>query len=170
MDRVFFSRIGLGHTFGHNRFYDIQTDKRNGKEKMSENPNISFKAFLPVVIIFIIITIAAIVLKDRFAVWNVDQSLILYGNLLLFAVTLCSWFFHRNAIRAGNTQAFLRNVYSAMMLKLFVCIIAFFIYVSYAGNEVNKPALFSVMFFYLLYTFVELGILIKHSKKRNSNG
>ena len=137
---------------------------------MIENKQVSFKAFLPVIVIFILITAAAIIFKSTLVYRNVDQPLLLYGNILLFGVTLCSWFFHQNAINAGNTQAFLRNVYSAMLLKLFVCIIAFFIYVSYAGSNVNKPALFCVMFFYLMYTFIELSILIKHSKKRTDNG
>ncbi|MBC8033227.1 MAG: hypothetical protein H7Y03_03720 [Chitinophagaceae bacterium] len=137
---------------------------------MNDNATISFKAFLPVLLVFIFVSSFAVVLNRQLASWQVDQPLLLYGNLLLFGVTLSSWFFHRSAITAGNTQAFLRNVYSAMLLKLFVCIIAFFIYVSLHGSNVNKPALFAVMFLYLLYTFTELVILIKYSKKRNSNG
>ncbi len=138
---------------------------------MSENNNVPFKAFIPVIAVFVIVNAFAIVFSGRLASWNVDQSMVIYGNLLLFVVTLCSWFFHRSAINAGNIQVFLRNVYTAMLLKLFVCVITFFFYVYYVGSSfVNKPALFIVMFLYLAYTFIELGILIQYSKKRNSNG
>lgn len=135
---------------------------------MSQTNKISFKAFNPVMLVFILVSCVAILMKDKLISWKVDQEVLIYGNLLLFAVTLTSWIFHQKAINAGNTAAFLRNVYSAMLLKLFVCIIAFFIYASYAGSGLNKPALFSVMFLYLIYTFLEIGILMKYSKRNNN--
>lgn len=130
--------------------------------------NIPIKSFLLPVLVFIVITGSVILLKDRLEDWQVDRNLLLYGNLLLFCVTLFSWLFHRKALQAGNTQAFLRNVYSAMLMKLFVCIVAFFIYAFYKGADINKPALFSVMFLYLLYTFLELSVLLKYSKQKNN--
>lgn len=136
---------------------------------MSHTNKISFKTFAPVIIIFILVTCFVMLFRDKLVAWKVSQSVLLGGNTLLFGVTLCSWIFHSKALNAGNTQAFLRNVYSAMMIKLLVCIVAFFIYISYAGKQVNKPALFSVMFLYLIYTFLELSILMKYSKRNNNN-
>jgi len=135
---------------------------------MSQQNIIPVRSFLPAVIVFLLAGILTFSLQEQWQRWQVDASLLLYGNLLLFAVTFCSWVFHRKALQAGNTQAFLRNVYSAMLLKLFICIIAFFLYASLIKEEVNKPALFGVMFLYLVYTFVELSVLLKYAKRNNN--
>jgi hypothetical protein len=95
----------------------------------------------------------------------VDILLLISGNLILFIVTSVSFVLYRKALFATNTHAFIRNVYSGMLLKLFVCMIAAFIYIYASGGQVNKAGLFSVMFLYLVYTFVEVAILLKQSKQ-----
>jgi hypothetical protein len=56
-----------------------------------------------------------------------------------------------------------------MMVKLFACIIAAFIYIATAKDGVNKAALFTLMGLYLVYTFIEVGILTKLLRQK-SNG
>ncbi|HJU45383.1 MAG TPA: hypothetical protein VJ647_01305 [Chitinophagaceae bacterium] len=131
---------------------------------MSQSAKLSFTSFLPIVILFIAAFLFTWLGSDRLAAWNINADVINGGNLLLFLVTLFTWFFHKKALSAGNTQAFLRNVYGGMMLRMFVCIIAFFIYVSLVAG-INKPAIFAVMFLYLVYTFTEIAVLLKYSKR-----
>ena len=69
--------------------------------------------------------------------------LVLSGNLLLFLVTVFSFILYRKALLAANTQAFLRNVYSGMLLKLFICMVAAFIYISAAGRSVKTGQQYS---------------------------
>ena len=164
----FFSCISLGHTFAGDNLYYLQTDKGDAKEKMSQQTIVPVKSFLPAIVIFLLVSIPTVSLQAQWQAWQLDASLLLCGNILLFVVTFCSWIFHRKALQAGNTAAFLRNVYSAMLLKLFVCMTAFFIYASLTTEPVNKPALFSLMFLYLVYTFTELSVLLKYAK-RNRN-
>ncbi len=66
---------------------------------------------------------------------------------------------------SAGTPAFLRSVYSAMMLKMFVCIIVFFIYAWLAGN-INQPALFASMGLYVIYTAFEVGALMSILRKK----
>ncbi len=136
---------------------------------MSQTEKVSFKAFLPMVVIFAVVSLLAIFFKEQLLTRNFDLSLLHSGNVLLFTVTAISWIFHSKAINAGNTQAFLRNAYSALMLKLFACAISFFVYAIAMDGKVNKPALFSLMLLYLVYTFVELNILMRHSKRNSNN-
>jgi len=132
---------------------------------MNPNRQTFFRAFIPILLIFIFVSASAIVFRSFFESRHVDTSVLLVGNIILFAVTAVSFIFYRRAVLSANTQVFLRFVYSGMMLKLFVCVIAAFIYISIAGSDVNRPALFILMFFYLLYTFSEVALLFRQSRQ-----
>lgn len=121
------------------------------------------RTFLPILIIFIAVLLFTFLFKDRLTAWKVDATMIHGGNLLLFIVTLFTWLFRKKAMDAGNSKAFLRNVYGGMSLKMFACLIAFFLYVSFASH-VNKPAVFTVVFLYFVYTFTEIVVFLKYSK------
>ena len=123
------------------------------------------KLFLPVLLIFILVSCLSIAFRNSFTRLQIDTDVVIIGNLILFLVTLISFFLYRKALLASNTHAFLRNVYSGMMLKLFVCMTAAFIYIYAMDGKVNKPGLFAVMILYLVYTFVEIAILMKQSKQ-----
>lgn len=123
-----------------------------------------FRIFFPPLLIFIVVLLISLLCRDQLAGWNIDAGVVSGGNLLLFLVTLASGLFHKKALDVGNTAAFLRNMYGGMMLRMFVCIIAFFIYVSVA-DTISKPAVFAVMFLYLVYTFTEIAVLLKYSKR-----
>jgi hypothetical protein len=123
------------------------------------------KAFLPIFLIFVCISAFSVVFSGRLNTWNINNDLLIWGNLVLFLVTTFSFILYRKALLAANTQAFLRNVYSGMLLKLFVCMVAAFIYISAAGRAVNTNGLFILMFLYLLYTFLEVTIILKLSRQ-----
>jgi hypothetical protein len=134
---------------------------------MSQQTIIPVRSFLPAILIFLLVIALTVTLNAQWQQWEVDTSLLLYGNLLLFVVTFFSWVFHRKALQAGNTAAFLRNVYSAMLFKLFICLTVFFVFASLTKDPINKPALFSLMFLYLVYTFTELSVLLKYAKRKS---
>jgi len=131
-----------------------------------------FRAIMPLLCIFILVSFISVVFPEFLQRRNIDRTVLISGNVLLLIVGAASFIFYRKAILAGNTQAFLRNMYSGMLLKFFVCIAAAFIYIFNASPDVNKPGLFSVMFLYLIYTFAEMATLMKQSKqiKLNKNG
>jgi hypothetical protein len=136
---------------------------------MSVQNKPDLKAFLPLVLIFVVAGAVAMIFADFLEKLEIDRTVLIAGNIILFAVTTISYFFHRQALLAGNTQVFLRNVYSGMFLRFFVCLIAAFIYIMSAGNAVNKGGLFSVMFLYFVYTFSEIAILLKQSRQIKEN-
>ena len=127
-----------------------------------------FKSFAPVVIFFIVLNGLFISGKNRLAKWEVDQDVLIIGNLLLFVITLLSFWMAQRGLKNPNPHAFVRSVYSSMMVKLFVCVIAAFIYISMFRDNLNKPALFTCMGLYLVYTFMEVSILMKLLKGKTN--
>lgn len=125
--------------------------------------------FLPILFVFLFVSSFSVVFSKVLTRYHIDQSILITGNIILFSVTLLSFLLYQKALLAGNTQIFLRNVYGGMMIKFFVCIAATFIYVLSSGNAINRPALFILMFLYLLYTFMETALLMKRSKQIKQN-
>ncbi|HYK54931.1 MAG TPA: hypothetical protein VEV15_00505, partial [Flavisolibacter sp.] len=99
--------------------------------------------------------------------WGVNQDVVIMGNLLLFLITLISFVLGLKGLNNPNPHAFVRSVYTSMMLKLFLCIIAAFIYIAMYRDNLNKPALFTCMGLYLAYTFMEVSVLMKLLKEKN---
>lgn len=116
---------------------------------------------MPVVIFFIALNAFFISGKNMLARWNVDQDVVIIGNLLLFVITLFSFLLGLRGLKDPNPHAFVRSVYTSMMLKLFLCVAAAFVYISMYRDQLNKPALFTCMGLYLVYTFMEVSILMK---------
>jgi hypothetical protein len=127
------------------------------------------KGFMPVIIFFIVLNGFFISGKNMLHRWCVDQDVVIYGNLLLFLITLFSWLLAQRGLNNPNPHAFIRSVYMSVMLKLFVCMIAAFIYISINKASLNKPGLFTCMGLYLVYTFLEVSLLMKLLKgKKNA--
>src|SRR5689334_8945626 len=101
--------------------------------------------FMPVVLLFIAFNIFLIVGYNVLERWKVDQNVVMIGNILMVFITLFSFFLAKRGLANPNPYAFVRSVYMSVMLKLFVCIIAAFIYISLYKANLNKPALFVCM-------------------------
>jgi hypothetical protein len=127
-----------------------------------------FKGFFPVVLFFILLNSFFISGKNLLARWNVDQDVLIIGNALLFTLTFVSFLLAHRGMNHSNPNVFIRAVYLSVMLKLFICIIAVFVYISIYKKELNKPALFACMGLYLVYTFMEVGILMKMLKQKKN--
>lgn len=126
------------------------------------------KPFLPILILFLTLTAFFITGKNLLDGWKADQTVLLIGNTLLFVITLASYLLGQKGLRSTNPHAFVRSVYGSIMIKLFVCMIAAFIYISVYQKNVNKPALFTLMGLYLLYTFLEVSVLTKMLKEKRN--
>ena len=67
-----------------------------------------------------------------------------------------------------NTHVFIRAIIGGIMVKLFVAVIAAFIYIALFKKNINKPALFACMGLYLVYTFFEVSVLTKQLKQKTN--
>ena len=139
---------------------------------MTDSKVTGWKPYLPIIIVFSFVSAMAVVFSAVLVKKGIDTNILIGGNIVLFLVTLLSYWFNRKAIFSGNTQAFLRNFYSGMFVKFFACLIAAFCYIYFAGKAVNIGALFSLMFLYMVYTIMEISGVLRQSDslKTRPNG
>jgi hypothetical protein len=121
---------------------------------------------MPIVLFFLGLSIAFLAGGRMLDRWNTDQGVLIGGNVLLFGITFLSFTLAQKGLKSTNPHAFVRSVYSSIMIKLFACLIAAFIYISINKANLNKPAFFTCMGLYLVYTFMEVSVLMKMLKHK----
>jgi len=123
------------------------------------------KLYLPVVLFFIIINGAVVMLKKPLLSIGADQSVAIGGNLVLFIATMLSLFLYQRAMAHASTHGFLRNAYSGLIAKLVICLLAVAIYALLQRENVNKVGIFLCVFFYLVYSVIEMRSLMRWNKE-----
>lgn len=126
------------------------------------------KSLMPFFFLFVVINSLAIVFRGRMTSLGFDTNVLLIGNFLLCSITFFSFYMLYKGMKASTTAGFLRSVYGSFMIKLLLVALMVFGYAFMYKENINKPSLFTCMFLYLLYTFIETRALLKLSKK-NSN-
>jgi len=126
------------------------------------------KPFLPLILVFVFLNSFFILGKSLLERGGFDQSVLLIGNVILFVVTLLSYGLAQRGLQDKNPNAFVRSVYSSIMMKLFLCLIGAFIYIAIYQKNLNKPAFFTLMALYLVYTFVEVSVLTRQLRGRSA--
>ena len=126
-----------------------------------------FRPFLPVIILFIIVNAFLIAARTSIESRGFDQPMLIYANILLLAATFFSYLIARRGLVDPNPNAFVRSITGSLMAKMLLVIIAIVIYVFSIEGEINKPSLFAAMALYLVYTFIEVGILTKQVKQKD---
>ena len=126
------------------------------------------KTFLPLIILFLALTLVFFVLHRFLGDTPVDFRVLIGGNCLLFLVGIISSGMNISAMKHKQTQGFLRLVYGAFIFKFFVLAIAAFVYISVFKKMISKPALFGCFGLYFIYTFIEMRSVMKMSKKPNA--
>ncbi|RYF86224.1 MAG: hypothetical protein EON98_04335 [Chitinophagaceae bacterium] len=107
-----------------------------------------------------------IAFRKRWEIWGVDQEVLLVGNVFLFIITLVSYLISKKGLQHQNPHVFTRSVMGSIMVKMFLSIIAAFIYISIYKKQINKPALFICMGLYLVYTFLEVSVLTRMLRQK----
>jgi RsiW-degrading membrane proteinase PrsW (M82 family) len=123
------------------------------------------RSFLPVLLIFIITNAILVVFPAIEMLWGMSRMVMVVGNAILFAATAVSFYLYQKSLRNNNVHAFLRMIYGGMFAKMMICLFAAVIYIVVAKKNVSKGAVFGLMFLYFVYTFVEISIILKLSRK-----
>lgn len=126
----------------------------------------SAKAFLPLIIVFIVSTLLLIAAPSLDFLWNMDRGVMIVGNIVLFAATSLSFYLFRQSLKHSRPHVFMRMIYSGMFGKMIVCLIAALIYIMTAGKNLSKGAIFGCMFLYFVYSFVEIAIILKLGRRQ----
>lgn len=126
------------------------------------------KKFIPVISLFIVINLVIFIFKSSLVDYRFDIPFLLVANVLLFLLSLFGFYIQTRGVRSANVNAFVRGLYSSLLLKMFVIIGAIFIYIYVMEGHVNKPSLFTSMAIYLIYTSIEVIQLMKIARKNNA--
>ena len=115
-------------------------------------------------IIFIVSTVIIIAAPSLEFLWGMTKSVMLVGNTILFVATAFSFYLFQQSLQSKNVQASFRMIYGGMFAKMMICLFAVLIYIMVA-QKVSRGGVFGCMFLYFLYTFVEVSIILKLSRK-----
>ena len=122
----------------------------------------------PLFLLFIVFTALFIAGKNWLAKWNINQDVVIIGNLLMLLITLVSYLILVRGLKSSNPHAFVRAVYGSFIIKFFVIAITAFVYIMIAQKNVSKGALIISMIIYLIYTFIEVSVLTKLLKQKKN--
>lgn len=128
------------------------------------------KRFLPLLGLFIAVTSFANLFRGFLSGKGIDADVLVIGNTLIFLISLLSLYFHIKGFLDKNVQVFLRSVYGSLMIKMFGLAAIAAIYILVMKKEVNKPALFTCMGLYVLYTIIEIRQVFHLLKEKKNNG
>jgi len=123
------------------------------------------KSLMPLFFLFVVINSMSIVFRGRMTAMGFDTNVLLIGNFFLCALTFFSFYMLYKGMKAATTAGFLRSVYGSFMIKLLLVAVVVLGYAFLYKENINKPSLFTCMFLYLIYTFIETRALLKLSKK-----
>jgi Ca2+/Na+ antiporter len=126
------------------------------------------RPLFPVILLFVLLNAFFISGRTLLEKWSIDREVLIVGNLILFVVTLLSFWLGQRGLRSGNVQAFIRSIYASFIVKFFIIAVAAFIYIVAVKKNVNRPALIACMCLYLVYTFLEVSILMKMAKEKKN--
>ena len=126
------------------------------------------RPILPISIAFFICSIGITVGRSLLLRWNTDFGVLLTANAILYGVTYISFILYSKALRNTNIQVFIRMVYGSLLVKMLVCLLAVVLYALLAG-PVNRNAILGSFVLYILYTYLEVKVLLKLSKKPSKN-
>jgi hypothetical protein len=125
----------------------------------------SGRSFLPILLSFVLVSVIVLVAQAPLTESKTDYRVLLVGNGLLFLVTAVSYYLYSKGLRNNNIQIFLRVMYGSLLVKFFVCLVAVLIYGYVAQQAVNRNGVLGCFVLYMLYTFLEVRILLRLSKK-----
>ena len=124
------------------------------------------KLIIPFGAIYILILLPLRIFGKNLEAHNFDVDFILSANLLIFLLTVIALWMQTRGASSTNLNAFLRGIYSSLLMKMFVIVGAIFIYIAVADGKVNQNAIFSSMGIYIVYTAVEVILLMKIVRKK----
>lgn len=124
------------------------------------------KKYVPVIALFIFINVMVFIFKDFLISYGFDIPFLLVANGILFLLSLFGFFIQTKGVHSANVNAFVRGLYSSLLLKIFVVAGAILVYLLVIGGKVNRPSLFTSLALYLLYTSIEVVQLMKLARKK----
>ena len=123
---------------------------------------------LPLLLVFIICNGFFISAKTLLAKWGIDNGVLIIANSLFLLLALITFFVQQKALQNKNPNVFVRSVMAGMMIKMFSCIIAIFVYWFVMKDKFSKASVAAAMLVYLIYLVVEVMMITKLNRQKNA--
>lgn len=124
------------------------------------------KKYVPVIVLFVFINVIVVIFRSFLQLNGFETRFLLIANAVLCILSLSGFFIQMKGLRSANINAFIRGVYSSLLLKMVIMMTAVIIYIFITGGKVNKPSLFTSMGIYFLYTSIEVTQLMKIARRK----
>lgn len=124
------------------------------------------RRYAPLSLLFIILTILLLIFKSTLVQAGFNFRFILMANAILFLLSALALYIQMKYLKSSNPHAFVRGVYSSVLLKMLLIIAALFIFIVAMDGVINKSAIFITMFIYVLYSSLEVFQLMKLVRKK----
>ncbi len=121
------------------------------------------KYYIPMMML-VFVALSAIFFGMRTYVPEFNFPLLMTGNIIMFGLSVLSFFMVMNQLKR-HPAAFVRGVYGASFLKLFVCIVGIITYAILKKPDIHKPSLFVLLGIYAVYSAVETVVLSGLARK-----
>jgi hypothetical protein len=126
------------------------------------------KMLMPVLVIFVTLTIFIFAANDLWVKYNVDRNVLLGANVLFLVTSVIVFFMQKSALSNTNPNVFVRSVIAGMMIKMFSTAIAVLAYVLIVGSSYNTSAVFIALIMYLIYLAAEVMAISKENKNKHA--
>lgn len=123
------------------------------------------RAIRPILILFVLVNLLGMTFYSNLPKSGLDPDVLLAGNLFVFIITVFSFWMLLRGLKAKSTTAFLSSIYGSFIIKLAISGLLIVAYAKLKGADMNKPAIFSSLFLYLIYTFLEVKGLLALIRK-----
>ncbi|MEO7316013.1 MAG: hypothetical protein ABIW47_12560 [Ginsengibacter sp.] len=127
--------------------------------------------YLPLFIVFVLVFTLVVVFKNYLVSKEVNTNFILGANFVLFALSIAGLFIQSKGAGSENLNAFLRGIYTSLLMKMLLIVGGILVYITLMGGEVNRPAIFIGMALYFIFTAIEIKQIMKivRQKKDGEN-
>jgi hypothetical protein len=117
-------------------------------------------------IVFGVVSLLCVALKDQLAKWTIDYRAVLVGNVILLVLSAISVMLHLRAFSKSNPNVFVRSVMLSNILKIMGIVAASVIYTISVGKNTAQNTIFTGLFLYVVYSWMEKKITMRLSKSR----
>lgn len=124
------------------------------------------KRFIPIIGLFLLVNMILFIFGNSLKESGFNIGFLLVANAILFLITFLGFYVQTKGVRSTNINAFVRGVYSSLLIKMFVIVIAIVIYILVMGGKIDKLSILTAMGIYIIYTVVEVVQLMKIARKK----
>jgi hypothetical protein len=125
-----------------------------------------FRNFSGLFIVFGVVSLVCVALKDQLSKWTIDYRAVLVGNAILLVLSVVSVMLHARAFSKSNPNVFVRSVMLSNILKIMGIVAASVIYTISVGKSTAQNTIFAGLFLYVVYSWMEKKITMRLSKSR----